>query len=333
MNTDIIVKPLETSLNNKININEIMDYYFSYDEYRGETKRVYRVGVQKFSSWLKSNNITLVDEAVLLSYKKYLGSTYSVRTANLYLTSVRWLFKHLTSRGIPNLMLTIPNFKNRARFSKMPIPTNTYIEIIDTLEKERETLKQYRDYAIFRMAVGCMLREIEMSRCDKRDIHDINFVKVVDIQGKGRDTKDNFAVLHDDVYIAIQEYLKKRGHDEYEALFISLSNNQYGHRLTTRAIREVLSQILTRFKLESPLYSGHSTRHTGATILNESGMAQLQEIQEVLRHQNINTTTIYTHLQNRLEKPMEYILQEYIKLLKERSILNGTKQNHQPDGE
>lgn len=333
MNTDIVVKSCETSLEHRINLDDIMDYYFDYDEYRGETERVYRVGVKKFSSWLEKNDITLVDESVLLKYKKYLGSIYSVRTANLYLTSVRWLFKHLSPRGIPNLMLNIRNFKNKARFSKLPIPIETYIKMEETLENERESLKQYRDYAIFKMAVGCMLREIEMARCNKKDIHDLNFKKVVDIQGKGRDSKDNFAVLHNDVYLAIQEYLNKRGHDEHEPLFISLSNNQYGHRLTTRSIREVLSQILNRFELKSPLYSGHSTRHTGATLLNESGMAQLQEIQEVLRHQNINTTTIYTHLNNRLENPMEYVLQEYIKLKKERSNLNGTKQNNQSNGE
>jgi len=331
MDYDIIIKTCEASLDNKINVESIMDYYFEYDDYKEETERIYRVGVEKFVNWLNTNNITLVDESVLLLYKKFLGSTYSVRTANLYLTSVRWLFRHLTPRGIPNLMLNIRNFKNKARFSKLPIPLQTYLEIEETLEKERESLKQYRDYAIFKMAVGCMLREIEMARCNKNDIHDVDFKKVVNIQGKGRDTKDNFAVLHDDVFVAIQEYLKKRGHDEYEPLFISISNNQYGHRLTTRAIREALSQILNRFGLKSPLYSGHSTRHTGATLLNESGEAELQEIQEVLRHQNINTTTIYTHLKNRLDNPMEYVLQEYIK--KERRKKNGTEQNYQSNGE
>ena len=97
MNTDIIVKSCETALEHRINLDDIMDYYFDYDEYRGETERVYRVGVKKFSSWLEKNDITLVDESVLLKYKKYLGSIYSVRTANLYLTSVRWLFKRCSN--------------------------------------------------------------------------------------------------------------------------------------------------------------------------------------------------------------------------------------------
>ena len=151
-----------------------------------------------------------------------------------------------------------------------------------------------------------------MSRCDKNDIIQIGTQYVLKIQGKGYDSKEDMAILEEDTLQAILDYLKIRGKDNNEPLFVSCATNTKGHRITTRSISRIFKNILVRFGLDSSLYTGHSTRHTGATFLSKSG-ADLRSIQEVLRHKDINTTTIYTHTEDRLKNPMEKIVQEYIR--------------------
>lgn len=312
--------------NNRLNFQEELQEFFKLEDYRGDTPRTYESAIKYFLNWVREENISCIGKDVIIRYKAYLGANVSIRTANTYLSGLRCLFRYLSERGIPNLMLNIKNFKIKKGYAKLPIPLEKYIEMDDTLKEERHNEQSYRDYAIFKLSVICMLREIEVSRCDKEDILNIDGKHILKIQGKGCDSKDDISVLEEEVYQAIQDYLKVRGKDSYKPLFVSCAYNHKGHRITTRSIRRVLKNILVRFGLNSNLYTGHSTRHTGATLLNKSGKASLQEIQETLRHKDINTTTIYTHLENRIANPMEEVLQRYIN--EEKGKYYGKKQNN-----
>ena len=312
--------------NNRLDFKSELQNFFKLEDYRGDTPRTYESAINHFLQWVKDEKITLISKEVIINYKAYLGANVSLRTANTYLSGLRCLFRYLSEKGIPNLMLNIKNFKIKKGYAKLPIPLEKYIEIDDTLFEERHDEQSFRDYAIFKLSVICMLREIEVSRSDKEDILNIDGKHILKIQGKGCDMKDDISVLEEEVYQAIQDYLKIRGKDNYKPLFISLAHNHKGNRLTTRSIRRILKGILVRFGLDSSLYTGHSTRHTGATLLNKSGKASLQEIQETLRHKDINTTTIYTHLENRLTNPMEEVLQRYIN--EEKGKYYGKKQNN-----
>ena len=312
--------------NNRLDFKSELQNFFKLEDYRGDTPRTYESAINHFLQWVKDEKITCISKEVIINYKAYLGANGSLRTANTYLSGLRCLFRYLSEKGIPNLMLNVKNFKIKKGYAKLPIPLEKYIVIDDTLFEERHDEQSFRDYAIFKLSVICMLREIEVSRSDKEDILNIDGKHILKIQGKGCDMKDDISVLEEEVYQAIQDYLKIRGKDNYKPLFVSLAHNHKGNRLTTRSIRRILKGILVRFGLDSSLYTGHSTRHTGATLLNKSGKASLQEIQETLRHKDINTTTIYTHLENRLTNPMEEVLQRYIN--EEKGKYYGKKQNN-----
>lgn len=327
MNNDLIIaKPTQTIDNSRINIERELDDFFKLEDYRGETPRTYKTGINCFLQWIKDNNKTYIDKQVILEYRKYLKAKFKTRTANTYLSGLRCLFNYLSDKGIYNIMGNVKNLRLKKGFAKLPIPLDKFIEIDDTLKRERHNEQTYRDYAMFSLAVRCMLREIEISRSNKMDIVNANGKYILQIQGKGCDSKDDFVVLEEDTLQPILDYLKIRGKDEYESLFVSCSSNYKGHRLTTRSISKTFKKILVRFGLDSELYTGHSTRHTGATYLNRSGKAELEQIQEVLRHKDINTTLIYTKLEDRLVNPMEKVLQEYIREEKEKAY--GTKQDY-----
>lgn len=323
MNELTIVQP-KTIDNTKVNIEKELDNFFKLEDYRGETPRTYTTGINCFLQWLKDNNKNCVGKDTVLEYKTYLKKNFKPRTANTYLSGLRCLFRYLNDKGVINIMNNVKNLKLKKGFAKLPIPLEKYIEIEETLKAERHDEQTYRDYALFVLAVNCMLREIEMSRADKIDIIQVNQQYILKIQGKGYDSKEDFAVLEEDTLQAILDYLKVRGKDEYEPLFVSVATNHKGHRLTTRSISRIFKNILVRFGLDSSLYTGHSTRHTGATFLNKSG-ADLRSIQEVLRHKDINTTTIYTHTEDRLNNPMERVVQDYIRKGKE---LYGKEQSY-----
>lgn len=311
MNGLTIVRPNKID-SSKINIEKELEEFFKLEDYMGETPRTYTTGINCFLQWLRDNNIECVGKDTIISYKSYLKKHFKPRTANTYLSGLRCLFRYLSDKGVPNIMNNVRNLKIKKGFAKLPIPIEKYIEIIETLKNERKDEADYRDYALFVLAVNCMLREIEMSRANKNDIIQVGTQYVLKIQGKGYESKEDIAILEEDTLQAILDYLEVRGRDEYEPLFVSVATNHRGHRLTTRSISRIFKKILVRFGLNSELYTGHSTRHTGATFLNKSG-ADLIDIQEVMRHKDINTTTIYTHTENRLNNSMEKVVQEYIR--------------------
>lgn len=296
----------------RIVIEKELEGFFKLEDFRGETPRTYTTGINYFINWIKENNIEFVSKSTIIEYKKYLKKNCKPRTVNTYLSGLRCLFRYLSDKGVVNIMNNVKNVKLQKGFAKLPIPLEKYIEIEESLKENRHDEASYRDYALFVLAVNCMLREIEMARSNKNDIVQIGTQYILKIQGKGYDSKDDMAVLEEDTLQAILDYLKVRGHDEYEALFTSVATNCKGNRLTTRSISRIFKSILVKHGLDSELYTGHSTRHTGATFLSKSG-ADIRNIQEVLRHKDINTTTIYTHTEDRLNNPMEKVLQEYIR--------------------
>lgn len=298
--------------NSRLVIEKELENFFKLEDYRGNTPSTYTTAINCFTNWLEKNNINHVGRETIIEYKEYLKTTLKPRTINTYLSGLRCLFRYLSDNGVVNITNNIKNVKIQKGFAKLPIQLEKYIEIEETLKKNRHDEASYRDYAMFVLAVNCMLREIEISRCNKNDIIQIGTQYILKIQGKGYDSKDDMAVLEEDTLQAILDYLQVRGRDSYEALFTSVASNCKGHRITTRSISGIFKKILVRFGLDSELYTGHSTRHTGATFLSKSG-ADIRSIQEVLRHKDINTTTIYTHTEDRLNNPMEKVLQEYIR--------------------
>ena len=149
------------------------------------------------------------------------------------------------------------------------------------------------------------LREIPRERADIGDIRTAGDAVAVCYGGKGREKKADYVKLAEPVEEAVRAYLKARGGADPKApLFSSIANRNSGERMTTRSVSRVAKERLIAVGLESDRLTGHSMRHTAAT-LNLLNGGTVEETRQLLGHTNINTTLIYSHALERAKNNSE----------------------------
>lgn len=311
MNNLVISKTQEID-NNNINIEQLLKDFYESIDVEDITIKTYRKGINNFIKWLKTNDIHTIDKKIMLSYKQYLTNTYKDTTATTYLSGVRNLFNFLEELGIPNAMRNIKGVKITREFRKQPLTKEQVLKIKNDRSNNLITLQDYRDFVMFNLLLHNGLRTIELNRANKEDIKNVGGQYILNIQGKGKKDKTQVAILTDSVLIPLLEYLEMRGEDNYPALFISLSSNCYGKRLSTKTISKRIKTILVNNGYKSKELTAHSLRHTSLTFALKGG-ASLQETKELARHSDINTTLIYSHNIDRIENAPERYIEKYLK--------------------
>ena len=165
-----------------------------------------------------------------------------------------------------------------------------------TLEQSMELLNSVegdykeRDYAILTLFLNCGLRVSEMAGLNYTDIRTDNTIRVV---GKGN--KERVIYLNKACVNALSDYMKIRpvdGVKDKKALFISRNHN----RMSVKTIQAMVYKYLAKIGLDAQGYSCHKLRHTAATLMYQYGDVDVRVLKEVLGHENLGTTEIYTHL-------------------------------------
>ena len=147
-----------------------------------------------------------------------------------------------------------------------------------------------RDYCILTLFLNCGLRISELVGLDITDISSDS----IRVLGKGG--KERVLYLNSACAEAINDYLKvrvKAKGGESRALFISAQNK----RISRSTVHNLVKKHLSEAGLDSTKYSSHKLRHTAATMMLHSGV-DLRTLQELLGHENLNTTQIYTHVES-----------------------------------
>ena len=260
------------------------------------SKATYTRSLRQFIDWLDDTDrksLQLAREDIL-AYKNYLKDRLSVYTVNQYLTAVRKLYQWLESQKIyPDITRGIKGAKKPRGFRKDTLSQNQLREVLDSLEIK--SLEGQRDYAMFNLMARTGLRAIEVSRALVGDIRQETGQPVLWIQGKGRDSKDDFVILTPEALKPIKSYLKARGRvRKDEALFCSHSDRNQGEALTTRSVSRIIKQALRGVGLDDSRLTAHSLRHT-AISLSIQGGASLQQAQAMARHSDSKTTLVYFH--------------------------------------
>lgn len=164
-----------------------------------------------------------------------------------------------------------------------------------TLEQSKQMLSaidgknRARDYCMITLFLNCGLRLSELVGLNCSDISD-NSLRVV---GKGN--KERIIYLNNACIAAIDDYLKQRpidGVKDKDALFLS---NRLT-RISNRTVQYTVENFLNKIGLGGKGYSTHKLRHTAATLMYQYGNADIRILKEVLGHENLNTTEIYTHI-------------------------------------
>lgn len=302
----------------RTNIPLFLNDYLTYlDVIRGKAKRTvteYYNDICLFLRWLHCKNkkrhlseageteiadlpfseIEAVTVSVLYDYIRYLrddrGNT--PRSVSRRLSAVRSLFKYLTkTKGmlqadpcqnleLPTVKKALPRFLTLEESQRM----------LHTAENEEESPEKLRDYCIITLFLNCGFRLAELVGMNTGDVDFFN--RQIRVLGKG--SKERIVYLNDACLAALQDYIAARENppEEPNALFLSRNHR----RISRRRVQQIVENHLTAAGLGGRGLSTHKLRHTAATLMYQHGSADMLTLKEILGHQSISTTEIYTHL-------------------------------------
>ena len=146
-----------------------------------------------------------------------------------------------------------------------------------------------RDYAMITLFLNCGLRLSELCGID------INCIKDDTLTVIGKGNKERTVYLNEACLSAINSYLKIRPHDgvkDKQALFLSSRKS----RISNRMVQLIVKKQLELAGLDADKISPHKLRHTAATLMYKHGNVDIRALQQILGHENISTTQIYTHI-------------------------------------
>ena len=222
----------------------------------------------------------------------FLGTqSYSKSTVARKLATLRSFYKFCLRRGyIKNHPLaTIRTPKQEKRLPKF-LELEQITKLLST--PDDTTLLGARDRAMLEVLFSTGVRVSELVDLNFADVEFQS--QVIRVRGKGK--KQRTTPIGPTAIAAINKYLELRrgdpraGNFDQQALFV----NKHGQRLSTRSVRRKLDKYLTQAGLD-PSISPHTLRHSFATHMLANG-ADLRSVQELLGHQSLSTTQIYTHL-------------------------------------
>lgn len=264
------------------------------------TVQAYKRGVRYFLEWTQDQGINYPTRSDIKLYKDHLMESHQVSTVANYIAAVRWLYKAISEEtGKPEL--------NIAAGIRVPKPPKNHQRDALTEDQVRhmlasmpnETLTQKRDRAIAYMTYYLALRTIEVSRADVGDIRNTSRGTEMAIWGKARDGKSERLPVHLNALNVLNDYLEARKAaygtlKDNDPMFICLSRNNYGQRITSRSVSQILKSNIQEYVMDNPRLTAHSLRHAAINTLHNQG-ASLYEMQQFARHKNPATTEIYIH--------------------------------------
>jgi site-specific recombinase XerD len=151
-------------------------------------------------------------------------------------------------------------------------------------------VNEKRDYAILMLFLNCGIRRSELVGLNVADVYE-DRIRVI---GKGN--KERFVYFGSACRKAIDAYIVERNKlvlTDNRALF----GSRNGNRISVSAVHRLVDKALLQAGLDTTQYSAHKLRHTAATMMLSGGV-DVKTVQEVLGHENLNTTQIYTHIEN-----------------------------------
>ena len=242
------------------------------------------------------NNLKLDD---IHAYLFYLTNTFQSKPATRArkASSIRVFFKYLSQKANliennPALNLETPKLGKRMPKYLSLDDSKKLLAVVNNDEKDRN---KERDYAIITLFLNCGMRLSELVGINLKDI-DFNENKL-NVTGKGN--KERTIYLNKACVNAINNYLAVRPKNgikqgDSDALFLS----ERLERISNRTVQHIVKQELLKAGLDTNKYSVHKLRHTAATLMYRYGNVDIRALQELLGHESISTTQIYTHVDN-----------------------------------
>lgn len=237
--------------------------------------------VQADLEFIKS--ISLHDMYSFISYcQKSLNSSPGTRARKI--VSISQLWKYLKTKA----HIIDDNITEELETPKLPKRIPKYLNLEESVRLLLECKKSPRDHCIITIFLNCALRLSELASLNIDQVNN-NILPVV---GKGNIERK--ISLTSAAKKAINDWLHIRNsiNVNTNALFISRNTN----RITTRAIHNIVKKYVVSSGLDSKSISTHKLRHTAATLMYKYGRVDIRSLHQILGHESIATTEIYTHI-------------------------------------
>ena len=279
-------------------MNKELDDFINYLEYErnysNNTIIAYKNNILQLINYLESiniNDIKSVKYETIRGYLSYLHENkYKSKSISRMISSMRSFFKYLKGKDIiiNNPMTLISNPKLEKKLPKY-LTINEVEKILNVPDMNDKI--GIRDAFILELLYVSGIRVSELVNIKLNDIEESQ--RRIKILGKGN--KERYVLYGSRCSELLKKYISVRSDFlKYPNDYLILSKT--GRKINTREIRNIINRIKTKAGISISI-SPHTFRHTFAThMLNEG--ADLRAVQELLGHENLSTTTIYTHLTN-----------------------------------
>lgn len=302
-------------------VNSFLDYSITILNKSPNSVKEYNYDLNMFLKFMKIHfkltnetdfkNITIKDFSIddlkkiksndILAFLSYLALNNQSKAATRArkISTIRIFFSYLSQKAKIIEINPAQNIDTPKQEKRLP----KYLSLDDSRKLLNVTMdmndeNKERDYAIITIFLNCGLRLSELVGINIRDI-DFSEMKLTVI-GKGN--KERTIYLNKACINAINNYLKVRPIEgvkqdnkrSNEALFLSKRRE----RISNRTVQYIVERELQKAGLDTRKYSTHKLRHTAATLMYQYGNVDIRALQELLGHESISTTEIYTHVSN-----------------------------------
>lgn len=270
-------------------IDEFIEYLIIDKKYSENTIKSYKNDLKKFENYIKKQ-INNINENDIKNYIKYLNKENDdTKTISHNISTLRSFYKFLLIekkvKNNPMEYIELPKIRKS-------LPKTLSIEEIDKLlDIKLKDAFSYRNKAMLELMYSSGLRVSELVNVNIHNIDTSNCI--IRIMGKG--SKERIVPLGDYAINYLELYLK-----EYREKLVKKEMNDYlflnnhGKKMTRQGFFKILKQLAKEKNIKTE-FSPHTLRHSFATHLLNGG-ADLRSIQEMLGHESISTTQIYTHV-------------------------------------
>ena len=270
---------------NNLYLDDFYNYISTQKRYSNNTLLAYKKDLTLFFTFIKKENINTIDHVIIQSY---LSSLYrknlSTTTISRKLSSIKSYGKYhskfkeincdfLTKISVPKKQKKLPEYLHKEELEKLfNMPLNTFLDIRNSL--------------IINLLYSTGMRLSELTNLKINDYNQNE--NVFRIIGKGN--KERIVIFSNNTKKLLDLYLKERKDTSSPYLLINKNNT----KLSNRGVELILTSISKKYLGHDKLHP-HMLRHTYATKLLNNGI-DLRTLQELLGHENLNATQVYTHI-------------------------------------
>ena len=243
------------------------------------------------------NRISRITTSQIYDFLMYTGTTrgnrWSAKARKL--SSIKGLYKYLVNKRNYFEQNPVQNIESPKPKKTLPkfLSLDESLTLLECVRNDVASKNRVRDYAMLSLFLNCGMRVSELVGIRLNDLDpELRSLRVL---GKGN--KERIIYLNEACRSVLVPLIEERRSPKYagvktQALFVS----NRGERISVKTVQHIVYKYLAMAGLEAKHYSVHKLRHTAATLMYQSGQVDVRVLKDILGHEQLNTTQIYTHV-------------------------------------